>query len=140
MDQHVGTFDHEDENKLEYTTIHEGYIQICETLVELKLKQHFDEHLVKEFYQVFQQNFEHFKAQNADACDTLLDMLDFNKFKRTMLEMKQSQGADAQVQQAPGDDVRAEGSQMNLDKFHQLLAEDVNDPQYGWTKSTTVND
>ena len=53
MHQHAHTFDHEDENKLEYTTIHEGYIQICQTLLELKLKQHYQENEVEEFYQHF---------------------------------------------------------------------------------------
>lgn len=43
MELHVATFEHEDENKFEYTTIHEGYIQILETILELKFQAHFSD-------------------------------------------------------------------------------------------------
>jgi len=43
MEQHVASFDHEDENKLEYTTIHEGYAKILETTLELKLQENFSD-------------------------------------------------------------------------------------------------
>ena len=50
MELHVAKFDHEDENKLEYTAIHEGYIKILETFLEAKLQDHFNEDQVNTFY------------------------------------------------------------------------------------------
>lgn len=95
MEQHVASFDHEDENKLQYTTIHEGYAKVLETVLELKLQENFSEEQVKTFYEVFKSNFNHFRGQNSEACDTLIDFLEFSKFKATMLQMKDAIGADA---------------------------------------------
>ena len=37
MEHHYKTFDPEEENKLEYTNIHDAYIQILETVIEQQL-------------------------------------------------------------------------------------------------------
>ena len=70
---------------------------LLEMYLESKLKEHFNEDQINTFYQVFKENFNHFKGQNADVCDNLLDFLDFQKFKATMLQMKDALEADGQL-------------------------------------------
>ena len=38
LDEYCIIFDHEDENKLEYTPIFEGYVQLLEEIIDAKLK------------------------------------------------------------------------------------------------------
>jgi hypothetical protein len=57
-----------------------------------------------------------------------------------MIEMKNALGADAAQIPNESNNVAAAGNNLDLDKFHALLAEDVNDKQSGWTKNTSVDD
>ena len=43
LNQHNSKFSDADENKLEYTTIHEEYISIVEEAIESKLNLHFSQ-------------------------------------------------------------------------------------------------
>lgn len=75
---HCNKFEDSEENKLEYTTVHEGYIHILETLVDAKLQQKFTEDQINDFYGDFIPNFNDYKKLNEDCCDSLMEFIDFN--------------------------------------------------------------
>ena len=56
FNQHNSKFSDADENKLEYTTIHEEYISIVEEAIESKLTLDFSQEQIDSFYKDFQQN------------------------------------------------------------------------------------
>ena len=43
LEAHVDKFTDAEENKLEYTTVHEGYIYILENVIETELHEHYDD-------------------------------------------------------------------------------------------------
>lgn len=81
LTKHMDVFDEEEENKLEYSTIFEEYVQILEQVIDSKLFQNFAEPTVKAFYSDFANNFKEYEKINQDAVDTLFGFTDFNKFK-----------------------------------------------------------
>ena len=81
------TADPNDENKLEYTPIYEKYVEIMEKIMEAKLKGQYgytDED-IETFYKEFKADAKEFSKENADTVDILYGMVDFNKFKQSML-------------------------------------------------------
>ena len=84
-------FDEEDENKLEYTNIYQDYIQLMEQILDVTLKSDtygHSEEQVKAFYKTFKENHETYKAMNEDVMDLLFGLVDFTKFKSSILEYK----------------------------------------------------
>lgn len=55
---HASKFEDTEENKLEYTTIHEGYVYILEKIIDGKLKEKFSEEQVDDFYSGFIADFQ----------------------------------------------------------------------------------
>ena len=84
-------FDEEDENKLEYTNIYQDYVSLMEQILDVTLKNetygHSDEQ-VSEFYKTFKNNLEAYKAIDEDVMDILFGLVDFSKFKASILEYK----------------------------------------------------
>jgi len=54
---HAHKFEDTEENKLSYTSVHEGYVYILETVIDAKLKEKHGEAKVEEFYSTFLDNF-----------------------------------------------------------------------------------
>ena len=54
----MDSFDSEDENKLEYTQIHEAYMFLLEQLIDAKLEVVYSDEQIASFYQHFKENFE----------------------------------------------------------------------------------
>jgi hypothetical protein len=80
-----------------YVGIHQGYANILEPMLRLKLQESFSDEQIDTFYEIFKKNFNHYRAQNSEACDAIIDILEFSKFKATMLQMRDAIGADPQV-------------------------------------------
>ena len=91
MQKHMNVFEDTDENKLEYSTIHEEYIQILEGTIDSKLFQTYSEPQIKAFYDDFKDNSAQYAKINEDVVDTLYGFVDFNKFKKQMLEVKKQE-------------------------------------------------
>ena len=87
-------FEEDDENKLEYTSVFESYVQIMEQLIELRIKQQFSEQEYNEFLADFGANYNTYKQYESETVEILLDFVDFPSFKKTMLEYKKVQGQD----------------------------------------------
>jgi len=81
MEQYCNKFTDDDENKLEYTPIHEEFIHICEDSIESKLLENFSQEDVDGFYKNFASVYPTFKEKNPDTCDVLNGMIDFSHFK-----------------------------------------------------------
>ena len=94
-------FDENEENKLEYTNVYQDYVLLMEQLIDVTLKNEthgHSEEKVNHFYETFKDNQENYKAINEDVMDLLFGLVDFSKFKSSLLEYKK--GA---VNQAAGD-------------------------------------
>ena len=50
-------FEDVEENPLEYTTIHESYVEILNNLIDAKLKEKYSEEQVTAFYDGFKEDF-----------------------------------------------------------------------------------
>ena len=96
MDQQKHKFTDTEENKLEWTPVHEGYIFILEQMIDVKVtdSEKFDEDQLAAFYEHFKDHYADYKAQNEEAMQTLLDFIDFNKFKASMIQFKKAMDAD----------------------------------------------
>ena len=95
MELHKHRFTSDEENKLEYTTVHEGYVFILENIIDVKLKERFSDDQVKAFYAHMLTNYAMYKALNPQKMDDLMDFLDFNVFKKTMIAFKEASDAES---------------------------------------------
>ena len=89
IDQHKHKFVDTEENKLEWTPIHDGYIFILDQMISFKITDgsHTEEQL-EAFYEHFKESYADYRSQNEEAMQTLLDFLDFVKFKASMIKFK----------------------------------------------------
>ena len=62
FEKHAKTFDVDDENKLEYTNIFQEYCHCFDEIIDAKLKEHFEQDQVDDFYKGFKANQELYKA------------------------------------------------------------------------------
>jgi ADP-ribosylation factor 2-binding protein len=68
MKQNYPIFDNDDdENKLEYTSVFESYVQIMEQLIEHKLKEKFSEQEVNEFTMDFKNNYKAYEQYDQET-------------------------------------------------------------------------
>ena len=81
-------FTDDEENRLEYTKIHEEYIYIIDEGIESKLRENHSQEAIDGFYDKFRDNFARYRKQNEISVDILFGALDFQKFKQSMLEFK----------------------------------------------------
>ena len=123
-----------EENKLEHTTIHEKYIYILEQYIDLTLNNKYGEDAVKAFYEDFRQNFQMYQGQNEEVVQTLLDFVDFNSFKNSILTFKASEH-----QPVDNSNLNQIARSGNADMFFKLEGEDPNDPRNGWVKKSEIN-
>ena len=92
MEQNAGVFEDTDENKLEYTPLHEEFIKLTENAIEAHVKEKLGltQEDIDTFYAALQEpnKLKVLEATNKDTVDHLFTMLDFNKFKKQMIESK----------------------------------------------------
>lgn len=128
MYKHKDVFTDDDENKLEYTTIFEEFVQILEKIIDSQLLTKFTQDQISEFYQDFALNFAEYAKIDNDAVETLFGFIDFQKFKKQMLEVKNGEVTVSQNESNQGI------GQTDESFFWSLLKEDVNDKSIGWQK------
>ena len=80
----------EEENTHEHFQLHKDYMYILENLIEVQLKNDhgFSEEEIKTFYDTFEANKASYEEKDAEAFDVLYGFVDFDKFKKSMLEFK----------------------------------------------------
>lgn len=93
IEQNFHIFDVDEENKHEYKTIYDQYLEIMERLIEAKLVQEFNftDEEVNDFYTTFQDKKAEYEARNVDTVDALYSFIEFDRFKKEMLDFKKSQ-------------------------------------------------
>ena len=93
IEQNFHVFDVDEENKHEYKTIYDQYLEIMERLIEAKLVQEFNftDEEVNDFYTTFQDKKAEYEARNVDTVDALYSFIEFDRFKKEMLDFKKSQ-------------------------------------------------
>ena len=128
--QHVDKFSYDkEENQLEHTTVHEGYIYILEKIIDIKLKEQYTQAEINAFYKSFKKNFSTFQSKNAQVVSTLNDFIDFQKFKETMIEWKKKIDFQRLLQPYTDIDPNEEDHSQEELKFHELVLQDPNDTQ-----------
>ena len=131
-----------EENKLEYDNIHKEYVHILEQLIEVKLKAKFSDDEVNEFYSSFGENAAEYEKVNSKVVDQLYNFIDFQKFKKTMIEAKTGFIERPKEEQSTIDEtykkLLQDMSGKQQEQFNDLLAEDVKDPKSGWHKTVDV--
>ena len=84
-------FNEDEENKLEYTDVYQDYVHLMEQILDVQLKSETHGHSEEEvdtFYQTFAQHKDAYKEINDDVMDLLFGLVDFTKFKTSVLEYK----------------------------------------------------
>ena len=71
FEENCDKFTDDEENKLEYTPIHEEYIQACEQTIESTLNEKFQQAEVEAFYIAFPSLYPQFLEKNKDTCEIL---------------------------------------------------------------------
>ena len=92
FDKNCQIFSEEEENKLEYTNVYEAYVKLMEQLIEMNLKEKYSvsDEDVKAFYDTLKQEgaITTYQTLNNDTLEILFGFIDFDKFKRSMLDAK----------------------------------------------------
>lgn len=87
-------FEDTEENKLEYTEIHNEYLKIVEQVLELQVKERYaiSDAEMDEFYGGFtdKSKLAEYESLSKDTVDHLFTMIDFVHFKNLMLQTKKS--------------------------------------------------
>ena len=86
--KHCSKFTDDEENRHDYKDIHEEYITILEQAIEAVLKQSYTEDQINQFYLYFAENYNEFKGTNDDAFAIMNATIDFQAFKKQMLNYK----------------------------------------------------
>ena len=92
FDKHKISFEDSEENKLEYTQIFEGYVTILEEIIAAKLKEKYSEQQIETFYGSFKDNMPRFEKENVIGVETIYSLVDFDKFKESILRYKKDSG------------------------------------------------
>lgn len=71
LKSNAGLFSDQEENKLEYSEIHEGYVHLLDELIELKLKKLYSEQQVEDFYKAIKENVQAFENIDKDLMNRL---------------------------------------------------------------------
>ena len=114
--------------------------QILDVTLKNETYQHSDEQ-VDQFYSTFKDNQEVYRGMNEDVMDTLYGLVDFQKFKTSVLEYKKG-CVDQDV-----DSAMAENREMIQSKqgynYEEFLAEynkNPDDKSTGWVRKLTMKD
>ena len=81
-------FEDTEENKLEYTQVFEQYVTILEEIIAVKLKEKYSEEQIEAFYLSFKDNMKDYEKENALTVETIFGLIDFDKFKASILQYK----------------------------------------------------
>ena len=83
-------FNDDEENKLEYTNVYQDYVEMMEKVLDVTLKEQYKhpEADLDAFYKSFKQLRSGYETMNADVMETLFGMVDFSKFKESLLDYK----------------------------------------------------
>ena len=135
FEKHKNTFEDTDENKLEYTQIHEAYMFILDHMMESSLMDKFSKEEIDGFYSTFKDKIHVYKEVNSDVVETLWGFIDFSMFKKEILKYK----VDVlKSQSEKPEDIVQTGSTSNSDKdesyFWDNIKLDLNDKSHGWVK------
>mmetsp|Transcript_40337 Transcript_40337/g.61555 ORF Transcript_40337/g.61555 Transcript_40337/m.61555 type:complete len:106 (+) Transcript_40337:40-357(+) len=82
LQKHADKFEDTDENKLEYTDIHQQYVYILDEVLEANLKSKYSDDQITAFNEHFQANFKDYEKVNDVVVETLFGFLDFAQFKK----------------------------------------------------------
>ena len=109
-------FDDDDENKHEYKQIYEEYLSITEKVIEARIREQygFDEEAFATFLESLAEKKGEYEAENADTVNILFSMIEFDQFKKKMLEAKK--GLVDSESTAEDEDA--------LQEYHKLQVED----------------
>lgn len=141
LEMHKDKFEDTDENKLEYTTIHEGYVLILEQQIDEELKNIYAKPEIDSFYATFQDHFDSYQKENLEVVETLMDFIDFKKFKKTILEYKAGSVDKAGMEDDNAKDLKCDlAEKLDIDVFEKLYNEEINNRANGWTKRSQMRD
>ena len=133
-------FEDTEENKLEYTSIYKDYVYILDQMIEQQLMQTFSKAEIDGFYETFTEKLEDYKKINPEVVDTLFGFIDFEQFKKAMLNAKhlmdEKYAESTNSSSSVDDEKTPETEQM----WNQLVKEDLKDPQLGWRLALESND
>ena len=127
FEKHMGEFVEDDENKLEYTQIHDQYIALLEQIIATDLGEKYSEEQIDAFYLAFKDNLEMFEKEDGWAYDTLWGLINFDKFKQQILTYKKDNSALTKKEETT---IENKGEA----DYYKYDAEDVNDPNNKWVK------
>ena len=80
-------FENEEENKHDYQKIFTEYTTFADTTIENGLRSKFSDQEIEDFYVSFEQNYKEY--DNPQIIETLFSFVDFDKFKKNMVEYNQ---------------------------------------------------
>ena len=131
-------FDEEEENKLEYTNVYQDYVHLMEHLLDATLKNdtynHTDEE-VDEFYTSFKEESKVYITANEDVMDLLFGLVDFQKFKRSVLEYKKGCIDDKATEDSSKLEYGKQG--YDYDEFMKEYHSNPDDKASGWVRKIT---
>ena len=130
LEKNKHIFDDDDENKLEYTEVFEAYITILEQCIDAKLYTKFQEEQVNAFYKDFKDNWKLYETEDSEVVETLFGFIDFNKFKKQMLEFK-SGAINWDKSKLEAESAIVHGLKTPQ-FFWDRLSEDITDKSLGW--------
>lgn len=128
-------FEDTDENKLEYTPLHEEFIKLSENAMEAYIKEQLGlaQEDIDAFYLALQEpnKLKVLEASNKDTVDHLYTMLDFAKFKQQMLDAKKgapkNEDTSAEVQREIKDK-----QSWTWDEYQTVLNEELDTKTSLW--------
>lgn len=129
-------FNEEDENKLEYTTIYEQYVEIMDRTIQTKLMDEYQigEEDIKSFLSTFEEQIETYKKENSEVVDILFGYVDFQIFKKAMMTYKK--GIVNKKESATTEEensIQSTAGSTAEDCYTSFL-EIFNEPLSNWTK------
>ena len=137
----MGLFNSDEENKLEYTNVYQDYVHLMEQILDVTLKGEGHGHTeeqVDKFYETFKDNQELYKNMNEDVMDLLFGLVDFAKFKTSLLEYKAGCiDKDAGEVEKENQAMMSGKQGLELDEFMKQYNENPDDKSTGWVRKIT---
>ena len=112
-------FEDTEENKLEYTDIYTEYVYILENMIETNLHSKFSDEKIEAFYETFKVNLPEYEKLNPEVVDSLFAFIDFDKFKKNILEFKSMETKNMDLPKGANDKI--DSFEDNEKLFHTLL-------------------
>ena len=112
-------FEDTEENKLEYTDIYTEYVYILENMIETNLHSKFSDEKIEAFYETFKVNLPEYEKLNPEVVDSLFAFIDFDKFKKNILEFKSMETKNMDLPKGVNDKI--DSFEDNEKLFHTLL-------------------